>query len=179
MNQRLSRRTIIAGTAASVATLGMPAVSRASAARQGVQSGGLGLTMDDIEAIYGPGEPGQSYMIFTDPMYGVDLHIGHEDGVVDYVWLVLGDERSFEGTLLDDAWYLVTSLLPTDARLRETYAMPETPGSMGFTEVARLTSRWLDEVLDDRASILASVTSYPLEQGQVAMRGWIMVEQRA
>lgn len=179
MNLRLSRRTIIAGAAASALIPGVPAAVHASSVRQDVQSGGIGLTMDDIEAIYGPGEPGQSYMVFRDPMYGVDLHIGHEDQIVDYVWLVLGDERSFEGTLLEDAWYLVSSLLPTDARLRETYAMPETPGSMGFTEMIRLTSRWLDDVLDDRSSILASVTSYPLEEGQVAMRGWIMVEQRS
>ena len=71
-----------------------------------------------------------------------------------------------------------TTLLPSDARIRENYAMQETPGSMGLTEITRLTSRWLDEVLDGRASILASVTSYPLDQGQVAMRGWIMVELR-
>ena len=61
------------------------------------QSGGIGLTMDEIEAIYGAGQPGQTYMVYTDPMFGVDLHIGHENQVADYVWLVLGDEQAFEG----------------------------------------------------------------------------------
>lgn len=177
MTQRLSRRTMVTAGTATAASLALPGALRASA-RQDVQSGGLGLTMDEIEAIYGPGQPGQSYMVYTDPMFGVDLHIGHENQVADYVWLVLGDEQTFEGVSLDDAWHLITSLLPTDARLRENYAMQETPGSMGLTEITRLTSRWLDEVLDDRSAILASVTSYPLEQGQVAMRGWIMVELR-
>lgn len=177
MIQRLSRRSMIAGGTATAVGVVLPGAARATA-RQDVQSGGIGLTMDEIEAVYGAGQPGQSYMVYTDPMFGVDLHIGHENQVADYVWLVLGDEQSFEGVSLDDAWHLITTLLPSDARLRENYAMQETPGSMGLTEITRLTSRWLDEVLDGRASILASVTSYPLDQGQVAMRGWIMVELR-
>lgn len=178
MIQRLSRRTMIAGGTTAAAAIVLPGAMHAAAARQDVESGGLGLTMDNIEAIYGPGQPGQSFMVYTHPTYGVDLHIGHQNSVVDYLWLVLGNEQEWTGTPLDDAWALVTSLLPSDARLRETYAMQETPGSMGGTEIARLTSRWLDEVLDGRASILASVTSYPLEGGQMAMRGWITVEQR-
>lgn len=177
MTQRLSRRTMIASGTVAASGLVLPGAMRAMV-RQEVQSGGIGLTMAEIEGLYGPGQPGQSYMVYTDPMYGVELHIGHENQVADYVWLVLGDEQSFEGVSLDDAWHLIITLLPGDARLRENYAMQETPGSLGLTEITRLTSRWLDEVLDDRASILASVTSYPLDQGQVAMRGWIMVELR-
>lgn len=178
MNQNLSRRSVITALSAATASLGLPVARGATAIRQEVQSGGLGLTMDGIEAIYGPGQPGQSSMVYTDPMFGVDLHIGHEGGIVDYLWLALGDEQAWQGTILDDAWYLVASLLPTDARLRENYAMPETPGSLGLTEVTRLTSRWLDDVLEGRSSILASVTSYPIENDYVAMRGWIMVELR-
>lgn len=176
MTHRLSRRTMITGATTAAAALHLSGAPRISAARQDVQSGGLGLTMDEIEAIYGPGQPGQSFMVYTDPMYGVEMHIGHENRIADYVWLELGNEREWTGTLLDDAWHLISSLLPADARLRENYAMQETPGSMGLTEITRLTSRWLDEVLEGRSAILASVTSYPLEGGQVAMRGWMSVE---
>jgi hypothetical protein len=168
---------MITGASTAAAAFMLPSALRASR-RQDAPSGGLGLTMTDIEAMYGPGQPGQSFMVYTDPMYGVDLHIGHENEIVDYVWLSLGNEQEWTGTLLDDAWDLINSLLPEDARLRENYAMQETPGSLGSVEIVRLTSRWLDEVLDGRAAILVSVTSYPLEQGQVAMRGWIAVEQR-
>lgn len=177
MNQRLSRRTMITGATATAAALALP-TGVLAAARLGVGSGGLGLTMDDIEAVYGPGQPGQSFMVYTDPTYGVDLHFGQENGIVDYAWLALGDEQTWTGTLLEDAWQLVVSLLPSDAQLHETYAMPETPGSIGGTEMARLTSAWLSSALSGRASILASVTSYPIDGEQVAMRGWIMVEQR-
>lgn len=177
MSRYLSRRTLLQGTTAAAASLALPGAAHA-ATRQDVQSGGLGLTRAEIEAIYGQGQPGQSYMVYTDPMFGAELHIGYEEDVADYMWLSLGNEQDWTGTLLEDAWYLVATLLPADARLRESYVMQETPGSMGQTEIVRFTSRLLDDVLGDRSSILASITSYPLEQGQVAMRGWIAVEQR-
>lgn len=176
MTHSLSRRTVM--QAATLVALAQPLGRSSAATRQDVLSGGLGLTRAEIEAIYGQGQPGQSFMVYTDPTYGVDLHIGYEGDLVDYVWLSLGNEQAWTGTVLDDAWTLAQSLLPTDARLRESYAMQETPGSIGQTETMRFTSRWLDEAMDGRSSILVTITSYPLEEGMVATRGSIQLEQR-
>lgn len=63
------------------------------------------------------------------------------------------------------AAYVVRTASRVSAALLEVQS-----GGMG------LTISWLDEVLDNRSAILASVTSYPLEGGQVAMRGWMSVE---
>lgn len=175
MTRHLSRRTVL--RAASIAAIAHPVASRA-AVQQNVSSGGLGLSRPGIEALYGQGQPGQSFMVYTEPAYGVDLHIGYEGDLVDYVWLSLGDEQAWTGTPLDDAWTLAASLLPSDARLRESYSMQETPGSMGQVETMRYTSRWLDETMDGRSSILVTITSYPLGAGPVATRGSIQLEQR-
>jgi hypothetical protein len=147
------------------------------AQEQGV-SAGLGLTRAEVEALYGAGVAGQSFMIYTDPVYGVEMHIGYDEDVVDYLWLALGDEQTFMGTPLDDARDLVSKLLPNDARLREEYLSQDTPGSIAQIETARYTSRWLDEMLDGRSSILVSIMSVPGSNGMETMRGAIQVEQR-
>jgi hypothetical protein len=145
------------------------------------ESAGMGLSEGEIEALYGPGSPGQSFMYYTEPVYDVELHIGYDNDAADYIWLTLGDEQSFTGLALEDARTLAASLLPSDARLRESYASPETPGSIAQLETARYTSRWLDEVLDGRSSILLTILSVPggNGSGMEALHGMIQVEQRS
>lgn len=178
MSRRLSRRTMVGGAAAAT-YVGSGGRGRNVVAQGNVDSAGLGLTKVEIESLYGPGEAGQSFMIYTDPDYGVDMHIGYENDVADYIWLALGDEQTFTGTPAGNARDLVSKLLPNDVRLREEYASQDTPGSIAQVETARYTSRWLDEALDGRSSILVTILSIPGRNGMDALRGAIQVEQRS
>jgi|GEM_PF-6160220 len=126
-----------------IATL-LLAGSSATALAQQSRSGGLGLSLDDWDAIFGPGEPGQSLMSYeTDG--GQTMYVGQEDGVVDSIQINL--ETSESGPLsLGDAQALVESLLPNDAELEETFTAPViAPGTYTIT-----SELWESDWLEDR-----------------------------
>jgi hypothetical protein len=178
MCAHLSRRSVLQGFSA-VTLAGMAGSAQPALARQQGESSGLGLTREEFESIYGPGQAGQSFQFYRDPVYGAELHVGLDEGTVDYFWISMGDERTGDGLPIDDATSLVDTLLPGDARIRESYLMNESPGSLAQVEILRLTSRWLDDTLDGRSSILVTLLRSPDPSGgMVATRATIVVEQR-
>jgi hypothetical protein len=180
MGARLSRRSVLHGLA-SLPVAGLAASASQAFAQLGKDSGGLGLTQAEWEAVFGPGQPGQSFLYYLDPATGAEMHVGYDNGVIDYYWISFGDSQLLTGIEVDLAMKLIDSLMPVDARLRETYVANESPGSLARVETWRMTSRWLDDQLDGRASYLVSLTVAPNPNGggDTAVRATAVVEERA
>lgn len=179
MNASLTRRSLSRLLTGGSFLLAVGAPGRASAVMQSnrIASGGIGLTRQEFEQLYGPGEPGQSLMVYTDPLTGAAMHAGFDDGdVLDYVWVDFVGTATRFGALVEDATIVMNSLLPVDVRMREVFVSQETPGSIAQLRVIRWTSRSLGEILDDRRSILTTITELPDSGGAVASRLTIVVE---
>jgi hypothetical protein len=173
MKMSMSRRAMVAGSAvASIA--GFAKRTEALALAAPATSAGLGLSRAEIESVYGAGVAGQSFMVYIDPVHGVDLHIGYDNDAVDYIWLSIGDEQTMTGLAMGQAGQLVMSLLPSDAQLQETYISQESPGSIAHLETTRYTSAWLGEILG-RDSVLVTILSVPGGSGMDAVRGGMQV----
>lgn len=104
-----------------------------------VDSEGIGLDREAWEELHGPGNAGQSYVEYEDGRYLV----GFTDDAVTFI------ERGWEdeGNLtMEEAAAEVADLLPTDARLRETfYAPPTAAGPIGL-----FFERYQSDALGDR-----------------------------
>jgi hypothetical protein len=120
---RSSRRaTMLGGAGLAAGVLGLRG-SRAVAARQAsrFESGGLGLTSDAFDALYGPGEAGQGALI-----YDIDGETYAVKGVqgIDVVTSVNWFAPPQEPVDLDVALGLISAFFPADTKLREIYTTP-------------------------------------------------------
>ena len=165
MHARWSRRSVV--QSAAIAGLAL-APGRRVLARQagGIDSGGIGMTRPEWEAVFGPGEPGQSYMIYTYPTFSATMHVGVDTtvdaaGIVDYFYIPLATTPVDNGLDRGLALSMIASLLPHDARQRETFVRNETPGSLMMVTTEIWTSRSLGKVLDGRRTMLVRYTEGP------------------
>jgi hypothetical protein len=110
-------------------------------------SGGLGLTQDDWDEMFGPGEVGQSLMSY-DTSDGYRMFVGMDNGAIDSIQINL--ETSGGGPLSpEDAEAMVESLLPNDADREETFTSPViAPGTITVL-VQTWESDWLEDQLSD------------------------------
>ncbi|HWV24061.1 MAG TPA: hypothetical protein VNZ58_07715 [Thermomicrobiales bacterium] len=161
MNARWSRRHATRLLAAT----GLSLVSGRSvfAGQTGsIESGGIGMTAADWEAVFGPGEAGQSYMIYTYPAFSAKMHVGSDVGIIDYFYIPLENSQYAEGMDPELARTMTLSLLPHDARLRQTFQRNESPGSIVGVTTEIWTSLSLGQMLDGRRTILVrSVVAPP------------------
>jgi hypothetical protein len=107
--------------------------------RAAFASGGLGLKLADWEAIYGSGQPGQTYLKYTldDGVYNVGV-----DGANGAIFFI---ERTWDdpaGVPLDQAQAEAQRLIPSDAKLTEYYDAASAKILYG-TDVDRFSSRSL------------------------------------
>jgi hypothetical protein len=86
----------------------------------GVGSGGIGLSREDWEELHGPGEAAQNYVAYEGGTYYVQFQ-GDIVSFLEFGW----DDP---GVALAEAEAAVRELLPTDARLAESFAAPATAG---------------------------------------------------
>lgn len=142
-------RSLITAVLAMTIAVGCTAtLAASSAARQtgsSYPSGGLGLSLDDFDALYGPGEPGQAYMQY--PLQNGMYYVGatKSQRAVSYI------ERSWNqgsGVSLDDAQAEAESLLPDDAKFIESYQANSARILYG-THVDRYQSRTISQRLKD------------------------------
>jgi hypothetical protein len=148
----ITMRSLITVVLAMTIAIGCTATLASSAARQtgnSYPSGGLGLSLDDFEARYGPGEVGQTYMQYQlpDGMYFVGATKSQSQGqrTINYI------ERSWDegsGGSLDDAKAEAGSLLPADAKFIESYQATSARILHG-TRVDRYQSRTISQRLKD------------------------------
>lgn len=158
MHSRWSRRTATQAIAAAGLAL---VFGRDTLAGQigPIESGGIGMTFPDWESVFGQGEAGQSYMIYTYPTFSATMHVGTDrtvdpDGIVDYFYIPLENSQYADGMDAELARSMITSLLPHDARLRQTFQRNETPGSIIGVTTEIWTSRSLGRALGGRRTIL-------------------------
>lgn len=169
----LNRRTFIASAAAAVAA--RPVLS---AAQTGVTSGGIGLTLADVQSIYEELSPGQSFRNFAEPQSGTTLYIDFGDNdLAQSIW-VSGELD--EETATD----LITLLCPDDIVTEHAFELLASAGSIAFRESLVLESPFLAGIDPDRSRILVtwvvappagepsgSVTELTLSVNQPASRG--------
>jgi len=143
------------------AGVGLALAGRLAAARQtnGIASKGIGLTRTRWDDLYGPGEATQSLGKYTDPTYGGPIFVGldfvaFDDGLVDFIEVQWANLNQIGGLRQDAGDAAVRPPLPDDARLRETFTMPATPGGPISLRAQRWTSASLGDVTGGRASIL-------------------------
>ncbi len=153
----ITLRSLITVVLAMTIAIGCAAIlTGPSAARQtgnSYPSGGLGLGLDDFEALYGPGEVGQTYMQYRlqDGMYYVGAVKSPSQSqsqgqrAVDYI------ERSWDegsGGTLADAKAEAESLLPDDAKFIESYQATSARILHG-TQIDRYQSRTISQRLQN------------------------------
>jgi hypothetical protein len=116
---RRRQSTLVIAILALLLSAGPILALTASARQTSYDSGGLGLALDDWDANYGPGEAGQTYMVYTlaDGHYNVGVGGAERDVVafIERVW----DEG--QGIPLEDAQDEADSLLPSDADFVEHF----------------------------------------------------------
>ena len=94
--------------------------ARAAGQAEGVSSGGIGLPRAAWENLHGRGEAGQSLVTYEGGAYTV----GFQGDVVAFV--EIGWDAP--GVVAAEAEAAVSDLIPSDARLVETFAAPATAG---------------------------------------------------
>jgi hypothetical protein len=124
------------------------------------------MTRPEWEAVFGTGDPGQTYMIYTYPTFSATMHVGfdtttHPDGVLDYFYIPLAETPVDPGLDGGLAQSMIASLLPHDARRREMFVRTETPGSLMMVTTEIWSSRSLGQVLAGRRSILVRYIEAP------------------
>lgn len=108
-------------------------------ARAAFASGGLGLKLADWEAIYGPGQPGQTYLTYAldDGAYNVGV-----DGAGGPVFFIERTWNDPAGVPLAQAQTEAQRLVPTDAKFAEYYDAASVKILYG-TDVVRYNSKAL------------------------------------
>ena len=116
------RRPLTFGLVVIVAALAPSVIGLARAAGQvdGVRSGGIGLPRAAWDETHGPGEVGQSLVTYEGGTYTV----GFQGDIVAFV--EVGWEAP--GVAAAEAEAAVRDLIPSDARLVDTFAAPATAG---------------------------------------------------
>jgi hypothetical protein len=111
-----------------------------AAARQGAfESGGIGLSRAEWEAVHGPGDVGQNYVTYEGGRYYVQF-VGDAVSFIELGW----EDRG--GVDAPDALAEVEALLPADAGFLETFLAPPTGGGL----VGLTIDRYESEALPDR-----------------------------
>ena len=146
----LNRRTFLASAAAA-----MVARPLLSAAQSGVTSGGIGLTLADVQSIYEELPPGQSFRNFAEPQTGTTLYIDFgETDLAENIWV--------SGELDEDsATDLIAWLCPDDVTLERRFEILASAGSLAFRVSMVFDSPFLAEFNPDRSRILASYVVAP------------------
>jgi hypothetical protein len=150
MVMNMNRRIFLASAAAAVAARPL-----LSAAQSGVTSGGIGLTLADVQSMYEELPPGQSFRSFTEPQTGTTLFIDFGDtDLAQSIW-VSGELD--EATATD----LIPWLCPDDIVTERRFEILESVGSIVFRETLVLESPFLAGFDPERSRILVTYVVEP------------------
>lgn len=126
----MKRRTLVALSLTAPGLISQawsPAGAAVSRQSNEVRSGGIGLSRADWEDLHGEGAAGQSLMTYE----GGDYTVGFREDTVSFLELGWEDQG---GISTDDARATVADLLPSDARVVETFVAPPTAvGPIGMS----------------------------------------------
>lgn len=162
----LNRRRL--ALAMSVAALG--SLHAETLAQSEVTSGGIGLTLADIQSMYPELPVGQSFPSFTDEITGATMHIdfGH-DNIAQGFWISGEMDVAAAEELI--AW-----LCPDDALTTHLFTQLSAAGSVALRSTQIFSSDFLSQLTEGRASILASYIEEP-GQPEIVREIHLTVEQ--
>lgn len=162
----LNRRRLFVSM--SVAALTSPHAN--ALAQSDVTSGGIGLTLADIQSMYPELPPGQSFASFTDEVTGATMYIDFgQDDIARNFWI--SGEMDVAATEELIAW-----LCPDDALATHIFEQLSTAGSVAMRTTQVYTSDFLGQLTDGRTAILASYIAEP-GQPEVVRDLHLTVEQ--
>lgn len=166
MNRRLflTSSLLIAGTRITP--------SFAAHAAQDVTSGGLGLTLADIQSLYEEGPVGQSFRTFIEPDSGASLYI--DFGMDDLAQTIYVSGAIDESQV--DA--LVAWLVLDDVQDHRAYATLTSAGSIAESRALTMVSPSLAEYTNNRTGILATWQLEPDGAGGTTVANLIITLQQ-
>jgi hypothetical protein len=138
-------------------------------------SGGIGLTLAELEDLYGPAEIGQGLRYVTTED-GIQMNLGmdEDDQIVTSIQVFFPGEG--EGAiLLEDATALAESLLPTDVDLERSFEPPATGAGHPIMHSWLWDSDWLDDQVGSDQILVTMYVSGGLVEGEEGMQ--LIVQQ--
>lgn len=148
----LNRRTFLVSTSAVAAV--RPALLGA-AQTSDVTSGGIGLSLAEVQDLYEEIPVGQDYDSFAESETGTTLFIDFgDDDSAKTIWVFGQLER-------DALTSLVTQLSPSDAEIEHRFGMAAYAGSMAELNVEIMRSEFVEDLAGRRAKLMAKYTLLP------------------
>ncbi len=147
----LNRRTFLVSASAVAAV--RPTLMAAS--QSNVSSGGIGLSLAEVQELYEELPQGQEYGSFAEPETGTTLFIDFgENDMASTIW-VFGQLET------DSLALLIAQLSPSDAVIEHRFGMAAYAGSMATLNVEILRSDYIDEIAGRRSKLMAKYTLLP------------------
>lgn len=148
----LNRRTFLFSAPAAVT---VRPVLQATPGSTDMSSGGIGLTLAEVQALYDELPAGEGYRSFAKPDTETTLFIDFsEDDIARTIW-VFGQLDS------DSLASLVAQLCPGDAVIEHRFGMSHYAGSMADLYVEILHSESINEITGGRTKLMAKYTLLP------------------
>ena len=123
----------------------------------GMASGGIGLSLAEVQALYEELPVGQEYGSFAEPETGTTLFIDFgDDDIARTIW-VFGQLET------DTLALLIAQLSPTDASIEHRFGMAAYAGSLATLNVEILRSEAIEGIAGRRAKLMAKYTLLPGE----------------
>jgi hypothetical protein len=138
-------------------------------------SGGIGLTLAEVEELYGPAETGQGLRyVTTEDGIQMNLGMAEDDETVTSIQIFFPEEG--EGAiLLEDAITLAESLLPADVELDRSFEPPATGAGHPIMHSYLWDSEWLDDQTGSDQVLVTMYVSGGLLEGSDTME--LIVQQ--
>ena len=150
----LNRRTFLIAAPA-LATV-RPAL-QATPQSTDISSGGIGLSLAEIQALYKEMPVGQEYGSYAEAETGTTLFIDFgDDDIARTIWVFGQLER-------DALTSLITKLSPSDAEIEHRFGMAAYAGSMATLNIEILRSDFIEGIAGNRAKLMAKYTLLPGE----------------
>lgn len=155
MFQPRSRRDVIGTLASSIALYSAGFFRQGVAARvTQLQSGGVGLSREEFEAIYGPGEPELELVRYPRvERDAVVMYVGHDNDLVAHIEIGY-DAFESGGVAPEHLGDQIASWLPTDAAFADSMIVPARHRELTTFHLSRYESATLGKRTGGRSGIL-------------------------
>lgn len=167
----MTRRLFVTSSVMATGLRIVPAFA-SQASDDAVTSGGIGLTLADIQGMYEELPVGQSFRNFREPDTGTALYIDFGAGDLAQTIYVSGD------LVEDDVADLISWLVLDDVQDQRAFTTLTSAGSIAEFHAITMTSPSLAEYTNDRTSILATWRIEPADSSDRTATGLIITLQR-
>ena len=138
-------------------------------------SGGIGLSLAELEELYGASQEGQGLRYVTTED-GIQMNLGmNEDRELVTSIQIFFPEGGEGAILVEDAMALAESLLPTDIELELSFEPPTTGAGHPIMNSYLWNSEWLNDQVGSDQILVTMFVSGGLLEGEETMQ--IIVQQ--